>query len=225
MHAHRRKAAERRFVLVRAPRRRRQEQRVRIGHAGFDVLDGAELAGLDAVVQLDHLRMEAAVVADADHALGLAHGVERRFGLLLGKGERLLAIDVLAGGGRGLDLLADGRRAASPAPPRRSWDRPARPRSSWRCASECCLAKASTSGVTVRVCKVVKRMRSLPPASDSTIVLPQVPSPTTAALIMLIVLDWPSCVTWATSAWRARRRPASRTRNIRCRRSPRSISW
>ena len=28
-------------------------------------------------------------------------------------------------------------------------------------------------------------MRSLPPASDSTIVLPQVPSPTTAALIML----------------------------------------
>ncbi len=50
--------------------------------------------------------------------------------------------------------------------------------------SECCLAKASTSGVTVRVCKVVKRMRSLP-ASDSTIVLPQVPNPTTAALIML----------------------------------------
>src|ERR1041385_58604 len=50
--------------------------------------------------------------------------------------------------------------------------------------SECCLAKASTSGVIVRVCTVVKRMRSLPPASDSTIVLPQVPSPTTAALIM-----------------------------------------
>ena len=50
--------------------------------------------------------------------------------------------------------------------------------------SECCFAKASTSGVTVRVCSVVKRMRSLPPASNSTIVLPQVPSPTTAALIM-----------------------------------------
>src|SRR6187551_1855367 len=48
----------------------------------------------------------------------------------------------------------------------------------------CCLAKASTSGVTVRVCKVVKRIRSLPEASDSTMVLPQVPSPTTAALIM-----------------------------------------
>ena len=47
------------------------------------------------------------------------------------------------------------------------------------------MAKASTSGVTVRVCSVVKRMRSLPPASDSTIVLPQVPNPTTAALIML----------------------------------------
>ena len=46
------------------------------------------------------------------------------------------------------------------------------------------MAKASTSGVTVRVCNVVKRMRSLP-ASDSTMVLPQVPSPTTAALIML----------------------------------------
>src|SRR3954467_4450641 len=51
--------------------------------------------------------------------------------------------------------------------------------------SEYCFAKASTSGVTVRVCSVVKRMRSLPPASDSTIVLPQVPNPTTAALIML----------------------------------------
>src|SRR5665213_2679264 len=50
--------------------------------------------------------------------------------------------------------------------------------------SECCLAKASTSGVTVRVCRAVKRMRSLP-WSDSTMVLPQVPSPTTAALIML----------------------------------------
>src|SRR5688572_10840841 len=49
----------------------------------------------------------------------------------------------------------------------------------------CCLAKASSSGLTVRVWTVVKRMRSLPEASDSTIVLPQVPSPTTAALIML----------------------------------------
>src|SRR5207302_6241550 len=60
--------------------------------------------------------------------------------------------------------------------------------------SECCLAKASTSGVTVRVCKAVKRMRSQPPASDSTIVLPQVPSPTTAALIMPVpsrCLLWP----------------------------------
>ena len=106
-----------------------------IGHAGFDVLDGAELARLDAVVQLDHLRMEAAVVADADNALGLAHRVDRRLGLLLGEGEGLLAIDVLAGGGRGLDLLADGRTAASPAPPRRSWDRPAPPRSCRRCGA------------------------------------------------------------------------------------------
>ena len=52
-------------------------------------------------------------------------------------------------------------------------------------ASECCLAKASTSAFTVRVCSVVKRIRSLPAASNSTMVLPQVPSPTTAALIML----------------------------------------
>src|SRR6185437_12987 len=49
--------------------------------------------------------------------------------------------------------------------------------------SECCLANASTSGLTVRVCIVVKRMASLP-TSDSTMVLPQVPSPMTAALIM-----------------------------------------
>ena len=118
----------------------------------------AELAGPDAVVQLDHLRMEAAVVADADHALGLAHRVDRGFGLLLGEGERLLAIDVLAGGRGGLDLLADGRTAASPARPRRSWDRRAPPRSCRPMRSECCLAKASTSGVTVRVCSVVKRM-------------------------------------------------------------------
>ena len=55
------------------------------------------------------------------------------------------------------------------------------------------MAKASTSGVMVRVCSVVKRMRSLPPASNSTIVLPQVPSPTTAALIMLVT---PICVSY-----------------------------
>ena len=162
MHAHRRKPAERRFDLLRAPRRRRQEQRVGIRHAGFDMLDRAELARLDAIAQLDHLRMEAAIVADADRAPGLAHGVERGFGLLLGEGERLLAKDVLAGGRGGLDLLADGRRRASPAPPRRSSDRRAPPRSSRAMRSECCLAKASTSGVTVRVCTAVKRIRSLP---------------------------------------------------------------
>ena len=98
-------AAERRFRLLRAPRRRRQEQRVGIGHGGFDVQDGAELAGPDAVAQLDHLRMEAAVVADADHALGLAHRRDRVLRLPLGERERLLAIDVLAGGRGGLDLL------------------------------------------------------------------------------------------------------------------------
>src|SRR5687767_351454 len=55
-------------------------------------------------------------------------------------------------------------------------------------ASECCLAKASTSALTVRVCRAVKRMRSLP-TSDSTMVLPQVPRPTTAALIITQFLD------------------------------------
>ena len=49
--------------------------------------------------------MKAPVVADADDALGLAYGVDRRLGLLLGEGEWLLAIDVLTGGGGGLDLF------------------------------------------------------------------------------------------------------------------------
>jgi len=40
-----------------------------------------------------------------------------------------------------------------------------------------------TSGDIVRVCTVVNRITSLP-ASDSTMVLPQVPNPTTAALII-----------------------------------------
>src|ERR1043165_5357007 len=53
-------------------------------------------------------------------------------------------------------------------------------------ASECCWAKASTSALTVRVCTVVKRIAAPGAASDSTMVLPQVPSPTTAALIMLV---------------------------------------
>ena len=43
-----------------------QEQRVGKGHVAFDVLDDAELAGADPLAQLDHLRMEAPVVADAD---------------------------------------------------------------------------------------------------------------------------------------------------------------
>ena len=70
--------------------------------------------------------------------------------------------------------------------------------------SECCLAKASTSGVTVRVCSVVKRMTSLPSASDSTSVLPHQPSPTMAALIMLTPsTDAVLAIYAATSAWRA----------------------
>jgi hypothetical protein len=105
MHPHRRETAERRLRLLRAPRGRRQRQRVGIGHVGFDVLDDAKVAGLDAVAQLHHLGMEAAVVADADDALGLEHRVDRSLGLGLGEGERLLAIDVLAGARRGDDLL------------------------------------------------------------------------------------------------------------------------
>src|ERR1051326_5496014 len=58
-------------------------------------------------------------------------------------------------------------------------------------ASECCLAKASTSALTVRVCTVVKRIGAPGAASDSTMVLPQVPSPTTAALIRRLSLFGP----------------------------------
>src|SRR5262249_61628269 len=47
----------------------------------------------------------------------------------------------------------------------------------------CCLAKASISGVTVRVAPATKRIASLF-AADSTSVLPHQPSPTMAALII-----------------------------------------
>ena len=67
--------------------------------------------GLDAVAQLDHFGMELSVVADANHASGFAHRLDRGFCLFLGEGERLLAIDVFAGRGGRLDLLqVAGRR-------------------------------------------------------------------------------------------------------------------
>ena len=102
--AHRHQAAERRFGFVGAPMARIDEQHVGKRHGRFDVQNGAEFAAADHVAELDHLRMETAVVADCERDAGLAHGGNGVFGLALGQRERLFAIDVLAGGGRGHHL-------------------------------------------------------------------------------------------------------------------------
>ena len=56
---------------LRAPRVRLQHQRIGKRHRRFDVQDGAEVAGADPLAQLGHLRMEAAVVAEAERDAGL----------------------------------------------------------------------------------------------------------------------------------------------------------
>ena len=71
VHAHRRQPAARRLVPVRAPRVRLQRQRIRKRHRRFDVQDRAELARADPLAQLGHLRMKAAVVAEAERDAGL----------------------------------------------------------------------------------------------------------------------------------------------------------
>ena len=59
-------AAAWRFVPVRAPMRGREHQGVGEGHRGLDVQDGAEVAGAYPFPQLDHLGMEASIVAEPE---------------------------------------------------------------------------------------------------------------------------------------------------------------
>ena len=151
MHAHRHQAAERRLALVGAPMRRIDEQHVGKRHGRFDVQNGAELAGADHVAQLGHFRMEAAVIADRERHAGLAHGGDGVLRLAFGQRERLLAIDVLVGGGRGHHLRrVHGMRRRQHHRVDAGVMQHARRSSAVR-RRPFCLAKASTSGVTVRV--------------------------------------------------------------------------
>ena len=137
-------------------------------------------------LQLDHLRMEAAVVADADRHAGLAHGRRRGLGLGLDVGERLLAIDMLAGGRRRDDLRAwpEGGVASTTA---------SMPLSETRSSNvgikrmPRCFTNASVSGVTFGSAAATTFITS-DPSSNSTSVLPHQPSPAIATLIMSNVL-------------------------------------
>ena len=64
----------------------------------------AEAPVIDPRLQLDHRRVEAPGVGDAEHYPGTRHRIERRFGALHIERKGLFHKDVLAGGRRPLDL-------------------------------------------------------------------------------------------------------------------------
>ena len=68
--------------------------------------DDAEAAVRHPRLQLDHRRVKAARIGDAEHHPGPRHRVERRRGALHVEGERLFHEDVLAGSRGPLDLRA-----------------------------------------------------------------------------------------------------------------------
>ena len=96
VHAHRRQSAGRGLFAVGAPGLGLQKQRIGEGHGGFGMHDDAEPAGLHALAQLHHFRMEAAVIAEPERDPGLLHRRDRILRFLLGQRERLFAIDMLA---------------------------------------------------------------------------------------------------------------------------------
>ena len=67
--------------------------------------DLAELAGLEALAQLDHGRFEAALVTDAKGDAGLFDGSNRAPDVLASQAQGFFAKHVLAGACRLLDLL------------------------------------------------------------------------------------------------------------------------
>ena len=63
-----------------------------------------EAAIVDSRLQLDHRRVKAPGIGDAQRDPGARHRIERPFGAFDVEGERLFHEDVLAGGGSALDL-------------------------------------------------------------------------------------------------------------------------
>ncbi len=70
----------------------------------LDMHDRAERAGLHQALDLQHGRLVAALMADAELHPGGAAGGDRALGIRAGERQRLLAEDVLAGAGRHRDL-------------------------------------------------------------------------------------------------------------------------
>ena len=105
MHADRRQRAARRFARRRAPVVRRDELAGAGGMLRHHGNDGAEPAIPETPAQLHHRRMEAPAVADGEHHACLVRGLDRGIRAAAVERDRLLDMDVLAGGGRRQDLL------------------------------------------------------------------------------------------------------------------------
>ena len=103
----------------------------------------------DLLAQLGHLRMEAAVVAEAERDAGRLRRGDGRFGVGLRQRERLLAEHVLAAPAPPRSPARRAASAASPAPPRRRSYRRAAPRSCRRASAS---ARRQTPGPPARPC-------------------------------------------------------------------------
>ena len=88
-----------------APVVRRQGEEFVLAEIGLDLQDLAELAGLEALAQLDHGRLEAALVAYAQRDAGLFDGSDRAPDVLASQAQGFFAKHVLAGPCRLLDLF------------------------------------------------------------------------------------------------------------------------
>ena len=97
MNAHRRHAAGRPFGAIEAPIVGRQHQARRHRFRGLDMQDRSQGAVRQTLAQLGYRRMEAPVVADHHLNPGIIGRRNRAFGIRLGHGEGLFAVDVLAG--------------------------------------------------------------------------------------------------------------------------------
>ena len=105
MHADRRQRAARRFIRRGAPIVGWYELAGAGGVLRHHGNDGAEPAVPETPAQLHHRRMEAPAVADGQHDACLVRGLDRRTRAAAVERDRLLDVDVLAGGGRRQDLL------------------------------------------------------------------------------------------------------------------------
>ena len=98
MDAERGPGPRRRVLGVAAPVGRGHLAEIAVADIGVHVQDAAERALLDQPAHLLHGRLEAALVADAEHAAGLGAGFQDAFRARGGQRQRLLAKHLLTGG-------------------------------------------------------------------------------------------------------------------------------